>query len=423
MTTLALSFLSSLVAAAPQAAAPAASKTAATTQTAAAGTGWPQWLGPTRDGRAADGAVIPATGPVRLKEAWRRPLGIGSSGLSVTGETLVTLDSDDKGAAVVALATKDGSVLWRLPLDNDKLDPERGPSSTPAVADGLAYVLSPGCQLRALALADGKQTWHVDLKAQFGANPTRGCSTSPLVDGERVIVQTAAPEDKRIAALDRRTGALQWAAKGIARSNYSAPGLREAGAAREVLVHHTDVTQGDPRGGVTALRAADGDVAWHYTLEKNWSWATPVPVEADRVLVMTWNDAALLKAPAAAAAPAVLWRSPSLTAFVGTPVYRDGHLYGHGGDFLRCIRASDGTTAWEERTYPGSVTLVGSSLVALSINAGLLRVVEATPTAYHERARLQTFEPGSSAETPPSVVGRRIYLRNDEEVVAVDVEN
>jgi hypothetical protein len=69
------------------------------------------------------------------------------------------------------------------------------------------------------------------------------------------------------------------------------------------------------------------------------------------------------------------------------------------------------------------VTLVGSNLVALSINAGLLRVVEATPAAYRERARLQTFEPGSSAETPPSVVGRRIYLRNDEEVVAVDVEN
>jgi outer membrane protein assembly factor BamB len=416
MTTLATVFLGSLLAAAPQAAAQPSK------QAAAADAGWPQWLGPTRDGRAA-GPAFPAGGPLRLKQAWRRPIGVATSGLSVAGETLVTLDSDEKGAGAVALSTKDGAVLWRVPLDNDKLDPERGPSSTPAVASGLAYVLSTGCQLRALALADGKQAWHVDLKAQFGANPTRGCSSSPLVDGESVIVQTAAPEDKRVVALDRRTGALQWAAKGIARSNYSAPGIRSAGSGREVLVHHTDVSQGDPRGGVTALRAADGELAWQHTLDKNWSWATPVPLDADRVLVLTWNDAALVKAPATAAAPAVLWRSPSLTAFVGTPVYRDGHLYGHGGDFLRCIRASDGTTAWEERTYPGSVTLVDSSLVALSINAGLLRVVEATPAAYRERARLQTFEAGSSAETPPSVVGRRIYVRNDEEVVAVDVEN
>ncbi len=415
MTTFALAFLSTLLAAAPQAAAQPQK------QTASADAGWPQWLGPTRDGRAA-GASLPASGPLRLKEAWRRPVGVATSGLSVTGGTLVTLDSDEKGAGAIALKAMDGSVLWRTPRDAENLDEERGPASTPAVASDLAYVLSPGCQLRALGIADGKQAWHVDLKAQFGPNPRRGCSTSPLGDGDLVIVQTAAPEEKRVVALDRKTGALQWAAKGIARSNYSDPGLRTAGSAREVLVHHTDVTQGDPRGGVTALRASDGELAWSYTLDKNWSWATPVPIDADRVLVMTWNDAALVKAPAAAAAAGVVWRSPGLTAYIGTPVYRDGHLYGIGGDFLRCVRASDGTTAWEERTYPGSVALVDSNLVALSIQAGLLRVIEATPAAYRERARLQTFEPGSRAETPPSVVGRRIYVRNDEEVVAVDVE-
>jgi outer membrane protein assembly factor BamB len=407
MTMLATAFLGGLLAAAPQ---------ATTAQSA-----WPHWLGPTRDGRAASTA-IPESGPVRLKEAWRRPIGVGTSGLSIAGGTLVTLDSDEKGAGAIALSTKDGSVLWRVPLDDDKLDPERGPASTPAVSSDLAYVVTPGCQLRALALADGKPAWNVDLKAQFGANPTRGCSTSPLLEGDSVIVQTAAPDDKRVAALDRRTGAPKWAAKGVARSNYSAPGVRSVGAAREVLVHHTDISQGDPRGGVSAFRAGDGTLAWQHTLDKSWSLATPVPLDADRVLVMTWNDAALVKTPAAAAGPSVLWRTPGLTAFIGTPVYRDGHIYGHGGDYLRCIRASDGSTAWEERVYPGSVTLAGSSLVALSINAGLLRVVEATPAAYRERARLQTFEPGSSAETPPSVVGRRIYVRNDEEVVAVDVE-
>ena len=62
-------------------------------------------------------------------------------------------------------------------------------------------------------------------------------------------------------------------------------------------------------------------------------------------------------------------------------------------------------------------------IVSLSITAGLLRVVEASPQAYRERARLQVLEPGSRAETPPSVVGRRIFVRNDEEVVAVDVES
>ena len=409
MRLVALALASSLLSAAPQ--------------TAPSGdAGWPQWLGPSRDGRSTASAVFPAGGPVRLRQAWRRPLGTGASGLSVLGDRIVTLDSDEKGAAAVALSAKDGSVLWRVPLDAEIPDDERGPGSTPAVADGLAYVLSPACQLRALELATGKRVWRVDMKAQFESKARLGCVSSPLIDGDRVIVQTGALEEKRVVALDRRTGALAWSAKGIARANYGAPGVRGTGAAREVLIHHTDVSQGDPRGGVTALRASDGQLVWHHTLDRFWSWATPVAVGNDNVLVLTWNDAALVKAPTASQPAAVLWRSPGFTAYVATPVYRDGHLYGHGGDFLRCIRVSDGTTAWEERTYPGSVVLVDGHLVALSITAGVLRVVEATPQAYRERARLQVLEPGARAETPPSVVGRRIFVRNDEEVVAVDVE-
>jgi outer membrane protein assembly factor BamB len=340
----------------------------------------------------------------------------------VSGDRLVTLDSDEKGAWAVALSPGDGSVRWRVPLDAELPDDERGPGSTPALADGLAFVLSPACQLRALEPATGNVAWHVDMKAQFGSKPRLGCVSSPLLDGERVIVQTGAPEDQRVVALDRRTGALAWAAEGIARANYGAPGLRGSGAMREVLIHHTDVSQGEPRGGVTALRAEDGALVWHHTLDRSWSWGTPVPVGDDRVLVLTWNDAALVQAPAASRPAGVLWRSPGFTAYVAAPVHRDGYLYGHGGDFLRCVRASDGQAAWEERTYPGSVVLVDGHLVALSINAGLLRVVEATPQAYRERARLEVFEPGARAETPPTVVGRRIFVRNDEEVVAVDVE-
>ncbi len=409
MRGIALVLLSSLLAASPQGApAPEAS--------------WPQWLGPTRDGRSPATSVFPATGPVRLKEAWRRPIGLATSGLSVSGDRIVTLDSDEKGVGAIALSARDGSTLWRVALDALITDDERGPGSTPAVADGLAYVLSPACQLRALELASGTLAWHVDLKAQFDSKARLGCVSSPLVDGDRVVVQTGALEDKRVVALDRRTGALVWAAKGVARANYSAPGVRGTGAARELLIHHTDVSQGDPRGGVTALRASDGQLAWHHTLDRYWSWATPVAVGDDKVLLLTWNDAALVKAPAASQPATVLWRSPGFTGYVAMPVYHDGHLYGHGGDFLRCVRASDGVTVWEERTYPGSVAFVDGHLVALSITAGLLRVVEATPKGYRERARLALLEPGSRAETPPSVVGRRIFVRNDEEVVAVDVE-
>jgi len=325
----------------------------------------------------------------------------------------------------VALVPRDGSVAWRVTLDDGPRDEDAGgPGSTPAIADGVAYVLSPGCQLRALELAGGKPVWQVDLKSQFGAKLSRGCASSPLLDGAHLVIQTGAPEDKRIAALDRRTGSVVWTARGMARANYSAPGLRGRGASRELLIHHTDNSQGgEPRSALGALRAEDGQLVWQHTLDRAWSFATPVPVGDDGVLLLTWNDAVLLKAPAGAQPAAVAWRNPGFTAYVAAPVYRDGYLYGHGGDYLRCLRASDGTTVWQERTYPGSVVLVDGNLVTFSVSAGLMRVVEASPSAYRERARLQVVEAGSHSETPPSVAGHRVYVRNDEEVVAVDVEN
>jgi outer membrane protein assembly factor BamB len=385
--------------------------------------GWPQWLGPFRDGRSAATSVFPATGPVRLRVAWKVPLGAGSAGLVVSGDRLVTLDADDKSVSAVALAPRDGSVAWRVTLDSGPQQEDSGPGSTPAIADGLVFALSPACQLRALELASGKAVWQVDLKAQFGAKLQRGCVSSPLVDGGHLVIQTGAPDDKRIVALDRKTGALAWVAKGIARASYSAPGLRGSGASREILIHHTDNSQGgEPRSALGALRAEDGQLVWQHTLDRAWSFATPVPVGDDGVLLLTWNDAALVKAPSGAQPAAVAWRNPGFTAYVAAPVYRDGYLYGHGGDYLRCLRASDGNTAWQERTYPGSVALVDGNLVTLSIAAGLMRVVEATPEAYRERARLQVAEPGSHVETPPSIAGRRIYVRNEDAVVAVDVE-
>jgi outer membrane protein assembly factor BamB len=361
-------------------------------------------------------------GPVRLREAWRRPLGPGGAGLSISGDRLVTLDSDEKGAAALALSTRDGSRLWRTALDAEQPDPEHGPGSTPAVADGLAFVVSPACQLRALELGSGAVAWQVDLKAQFGATPSHGCVSSPLLDGARVVVQTGAPDDKRIAALDRRSGRVVWTAKGGGRASSSSPGLRGVGDAREILLHQADVSRGEPRSVLGALRSEDGQPAWQYASDHAFSFATPIPAGDRDVLLLTWSDALLVRPGSADGTATVVWRNAAFTSYVAAPVYREGYLYGHGGDYLRCVRASDGTTAWEQRTYPGSVVLVDGQLVVLSVAAGLLRVVEATPEAYRERARLLVAEPGSHVEIPPSVAGRRIFVRNDEAVVAVDVE-
>src|SRR5262249_18634222 len=158
-------------------------------------------------------SVFPASGPVRLRVAWKHPLGPGTSGLAVSGDRLVTLDADDKGVWAGGLSPRDGTGAWKVAVDRGAQDEERGPGRPPAVAEGLVFALSPACQMRALELATGKPVWQVDFKAEFGSKAAQGCVSSPLVDGGHLVVQTGAPDDKRIVALDRRTGALAWAAK------------------------------------------------------------------------------------------------------------------------------------------------------------------------------------------------------------------
>jgi outer membrane protein assembly factor BamB len=243
------------------------------------------------------------------------------------------------------------------------------------------------------------------------------------VEGGDVIVQGGGREnDRTLLAFDAATGAPSWAVRGPQRTFYTSPTVVDLAGTRQVLVHHT-VPGPPPVSGLLAVRAADHATLWQHTLERNASFETPVALPPDGVLLMTWNDAHALRLAAGdgglRAEP--LWRTQELTADVSPPVLHGGHLYGFGGDFLACLEARTGRLAWKEKLYRGSTILVDGHLVVLSVSSGLLRVVEPTPEGYREKARLAALGRGPRAETPPSFAGGRIFVRNEEELVAVDV--
>jgi outer membrane protein assembly factor BamB len=147
----------------------------------------------------------------------------------------------------------------------------------------------------------------------------------------------------------------------------------------------------------------------------------PLPLPGDRVLLQTWMNSTLLET---GASPRAVWTMTELSAMGPPPVYRDGHLYGFGGnsgEFLKCVDVNTGQVRWSSRPYRGSVLLVGSTLVMLSESSGFVRLISASPAAYDERARLQVFKPGARTFTPPSFADGRIFVRNLEEMVAIEI--
>jgi outer membrane protein assembly factor BamB len=307
-----------------------------------------------------------------------------------------------------------------------KLDPvdmsNGGPGSTPAAGAGRLFTVTKACQLRALDAATGKVAWTVDLKAKFGNELRLGCLSSPFVEDGRLVVQAAGKDDHRVVGLDAATGELVWSFKGTERVSYASPVPADLAGVRQLVVHH--IRSGPPpASGLTGLKLADGTPLWTTTFEKEASWETPLALPDDRVLLLSWNDAKLVRLAAREgkleAQP--VWVAAGFKSRISPPVHHRGYLYGYGEDDLLCIEASSGRVAWKEKTYLGSLILVDGHLVAVSNVSGIVRVVEATPAGYKEKARLEVLGRGPACDTPPSFAGGRIFVRNEEEIAAIEV--
>ena len=96
------------------------------------------------------------------------------------------------------------------------------------------------------------------------------------------------------------------------------------------------------------------------------------------------------------------------------------YLYGFDNANLKCIEAATGDEMW---SHPrdlgkGSLIRVGDLLIALG-EEGKLVLAEATPRQYNELAKTQVMR--GRCWTPPTLAHGRLYLRNQTELVCLDV--
>lgn len=382
---------------------------------------WPRWLGPNQNGSTTAAGAL-GKPDLKLRKAWRRAIGGGRGGVVVEGGRVFAIVTDGERQQAIAIDAKDGKDLWQVAL-GPHVDAGLAPVSSPAVAEGRVFVNGTDCVLRALDAATGALAWQIDLKQRFGVAVRRGCESSPFVENGRVILQPGSAEH-RLVALDARTGDLVWSNKGPETANYSSPVAADVAGARTVVIHHVTPTP-PQKSGLAGIRIADGTTAWSQTLDANVSTETPLVAPGDRILLLTWNDAKLARLVRApdAAAPAIeaVWAKPVLRSRIAPPVYRQGHVYGYHDDDLVCVSLNSGAVVWREKIYAGSVIMVDDKLVLLSATSGVVRVADASPAGYVERARVDVLNRGAQTEAPPSFAGDTVFVRNDEEIAAVVV--
>jgi outer membrane protein assembly factor BamB len=370
--------------------------------------------------------VADASGGGALKELWRRPIGSGFSAIAVAAGRGYTAESDGSSDHVIAFDLGTGKTLWRAALGETYRghDGSRdGPIATPAVGGGRVFMLGPRGLLLALDTASGRELWRRDLAAQPQVKaPTYGFGGSPILAGERVVLQLGGAEKSGLVAFEAATGKPAWTAllsdtKGDS-AGYTMAAPASFGGERQLVVSAHD--------RVFAVRAEDGTLAWSHPLpEAEEPMRAPLMLPGDRLLVSRWSGTTLLTLAREAGAwkAAVAWQTPRLKGGLSPTVHDRGALYGISGQYLLCLDLATGAERWRSKTFAGSLIRVGPTLVVLGEESGVLRLVAAGPEAYKEIARASAFNAGALSATGPSYADRRIYVRNVEEMVAFALQD
>ena len=380
-------------------------------------TGWPQWLGPDRNG------ISPETGlfgdKSSFKETWRVQGGKGFSGLSIVGDRIYTMYIHSGEEFAVCLDAGNGEVLWRTRTDDNLVERQGGdgPRATPAVDGGMVYVFSAHGKLHALDSQTGSRQWSHDLVSEFGGKKPRwGFSASPLVEGDLVLIEAGGKGGQSLIAFDKTSGEVAWKT-GSDNPGYSSPITTTIGQTHQA-VFFTGY-------GLISVVPQHGRVLWKHPwkTKHNVNAATPVFIPPNRFFISsgygTGGSVVEVTATDGGYEVAEVWRNKEMKNHFATSIYYQGHLYGFDSSILKCLDAETGTEKWKTRGYgKGSLIIADGHLVILG-EKGNLGLAAATPEGFVEKANTWVFR--SKCWTAPALADGRLYLRDDSEIVCIDV--
>lgn len=384
---------------------------------------WPQWLGPRRDGSSTEKVAAWKEAPT---VAWRLPVAEGHSSPVVAGGKvfLHTGVKNQDAEKVTAYDAETGKEIWRKTYSRDKFTSVfgTGPRGTPSVVDGKVYTCGVTGVLSCWNAADGTQEWSVDLKKEYKAPAlTFGVSTSPLIDGDRVIVGVGA-KGASVVALDRKTGKEVWKSLDDPPS-YSSPIIVGAGKSRQLIVLTAR--------GVRSLNPADGKLYWGVPLVDLLNESSTTPVVVDDVLLassVTFGTLGLqLKNGEQKPEATQKWKNPQLTCYFSTPVpVGKEHIYMITGSFLpppsstlHCIEAKTGKSLWQKQDvakYHAALLRTGDDKLIMLDDYGNLKLLDPNPKEYKELATVKVCKP---TWAHPALSNGRLYLRDDADLICV----
>ena len=377
---------------------------------------------------------------------WRRPIGDGWSGFSVSQGIALTLEQNEQDEVLTALSLLNGKALWSVKRPGRHYHPMGGlgPRSTPTIVNykdqTLVVALTATGHLLCVDLRTGSVRWEHQLleksqtnQADFELAVNWGRAASPLVHKDRVIVPLGGAQNKIAASLmacSLDDGSVLWT-QGKSQISYASPVLMNIHGVEQIV----SVNEGD----VTGHAWEDGRVLWTSPWASNSNGAAcasqPILIDSDKILVgkgysqgsklfeVRFNQVGSETEPIENLQPGdPAWSTKDLwsinkilkTKFTSS-IYHDGKLFALSDGILECVDPADGSRIWRGQRYGQGQTLMVNGTLLVSSEDG--RIVAVDKQSGKPIAEMNVLE-GITWNTC-AVAGPFLLVRNGSEAVCL----
>jgi outer membrane protein assembly factor BamB len=384
---------------------------------------WTQWGGPTRDFTVTSSGLAstwPPSGPKRL---WTRPFGEGHSMVLAEGGRLYSMYRPAAPARgrfaqeelVAALDAASGKTIWEYkyasPTSGVDYSEGAGPHATPLIAGSRLIVAGSRREFFALDKQTGKLLWSKDFIKEYNAPEIdRGMANSPLLFNDTILIPIGG-KGQALGAFNPDTGALIWKAGDVEYSPAS-PMLITVDGQRQVVMFG-----GDRIAGMDAHRTD-----WGLNI------SSPIWSPTDHLLVFSsaygvGSRALELRQAGGKTTVAQRWSTSRVRVHIGTIVRVGDVAYMSSGDFgpafITALDTKTGAVVWQDRSFARAQFLYADGKLIILDEDGTLGLATVSRQGLKVLARAPILE--HLAWTPPTLVGRTLYVRDRKTIAAYDL--
>ncbi len=400
---------------------------------------WKSFLGPTSNGYSTETKLaksFPASGPPIV---WEMKKGTGYSSPAISGDYLVFLHRQGGKEHVECLKMDTGERFWQFTYATsyeDRYGYNNGPRASPVINGDFVYTVGAQGQLHCLRLATGEVVWKHDLNTEFKVpQDFFGTASTPLIEGDLLVVNLGAPGGPTVAAFQKLTGKFAWGAGKEWGPSYASPIPATVHGKRRIFVFAGGDSQ-PPTGGLLVVDARTGAVdttfPWRSRSYESVNASCPVIFGNSVFVSATYRTGGALLNLQPDGGHKVAWTTSEFGLHFNTPVYKDGYLYGYDGRnepdaSIACLDVKTGKAVWRETpewnetfevngtkkeqalsTFRGNLIHVDGRFLALG-EMGHLLWLDLSPKGYKELSRAWLFA-ARSTWSPPIVSRGLLYI-------------